>query len=514
MLLLLLAWTLLFLASLRLSRLIGTYREDQLFLNFVSGLSAWLLLGHLWSFFLPARFFLLFLLGAVLLEIRDRRHGAFSLKTAQWKETVILLACLFISSLPVWINDDLSYYLQSIKWFSDFGFEEGLAQWNIRLGLGSSWHLLSSFFYWDSITPDRIWNFNGLLLFIFCVDGLRKGISLSGISFAMVLSAPFLNAPSPDLPIILLTGFILLNHKELRMKDWSWLLVLIIGLKATAFSLVLAGCYPLLKYRSSFIRWSLLPVLMGIVWMMKNQVLSGHVLFPLPSSWWPAAYTLPNEMLLAFSRGVLAEIYGVGYSAQDWLNADFSWTERLLALFHLKTYKVIMNALILGSGIYLLFTLRKEKVGRVPFWSVWSLIFLLLWVVLAPNYRFGLGLAIAGIMLMFQQDFSQRILKNFQLPVFGMALAIMVWMNTSGKSNLHLLHCGDSFKVSLAMLISPTPYPVINPDWVNAPHSYYRPESCIYCGDTPTPCVPDTLKIYHEGFGVTPWNHPDPSSSE
>ncbi|TNE80923.1 MAG: hypothetical protein EP332_05930 [Bacteroidetes bacterium] len=417
---------------------------------------------------------------------------------------LLLIICLIPALVPNWINDESAYYLPSIKWYAEEGFVSGLGQWNIRYALSSSWHVLSAIFYWDFF-PDRIWNFNGLLLFLFCLDYLRRYSKLLPLIPLLVLSAPFLNAPSPDLPILLCTVFLMQYHAQLSAREWSFMLLFILGIKATGLSLLLIGVYPLLKYRVQFLRYAWVLVPFGALWLIKNQVLTGHLLFPMNSAWIPSDHTLPISMLAEFRNGVLAEVYGLGFSGNDWLQANMGFGDRLFGLFKLKPYKVVMNLVVLGGGFMMIMFYASSKVRRIPVMSLWVAMSLVLWLIMAPNYRFGLGIGIGAMLILLQ---GQAFIR-FGAIAHRLSLAILVgavtWLNTSGTKNVRVVSCGDPHELSINQLLYPVPYPELSSERVETEVPYYRPIDCLYCGDAPRPCLPDTVKRTHEGLGVRPW---------
>lgn len=504
MLLLLLSWIIISLSAFRISRWLGLYNPVSYFLSFLSGLAILLMVATGWALVLPAQWLLPGLLGLAIWEAPEQ-WGQLKMKSRGRLEWVLLLLiCVLPSLLPNWINDESAYYLPSIKWYAEEGFVSGLGQWNIRYALSSSWHVLSAIFYWDFF-PDRIWNFNGLLLFLFCLDYLRRQEKLLPLVPLILLSAPFINAPSPDLPILLCTAYLMLYHAQLSAREWSLVLLFILGIKATGLSLLLIGVYPLLRFRLQFLRyaWILLPF--GLLWMLKNQVLTGHLLFPMNSAWLSSDHMLPINMLTEFRNGVLAEVYGLGFGGKDWIQADLSFSERILGLFKLKPYKVVMNLLILGSGFMMILFYASYKVRRIPIMSLWVGVSIALWVMMAPNYRFGLGIGVGALLILLQ---GQALIQfGSVLHRIGLAVLLIavVWLNTIGTKNVRVVSCGEQREFGLSQLFWPVPYPEVVSEKVEAQVPYYRPGDCLYCGDAPRPCLPDTVKRTHERMGVRPW---------
>jgi len=504
MLILLIRFALVFFSMIQISRWLGIFDQERPFKSWLGAVAVFLLFAHAWALVFPLKFLLIFLSIAALLELY--KSGLRSFNTSHKGAFIILLAASIPSVLPVWINDDSAYYIPTIKWLAQFGFSPGLAEWNIRYGLSSSWHMLSAIFYWEGITPDRIWNFNALLLFLFSWEYLNRNRPLIGLIPVLLLSAPFLNAASADLPILLITVYLFLEGESFTAKDWALILTLIIGVKATAAPVLLVGLYPLIRFRTSFIKWLALPGPMMLLWMLKNQMLTGNTLFPIASDWFGTEWALPAVMLKDFANGVLAEIYGLGFAASDWTDANYSLYDRLLGLFQLKPYKVLMNVLIILGSLFLAIKLRTKKVQGWPIWSIWSILALIAWFFLAPNYRFHLGFGIAALVLFLNTFPAWAYRKVILLPILSITFLGMIWMNTQGTSYLRIVPCGTPTELSFQQVMVPVPYPQLETERIETENSYYyRPGDCLYCGDAPVPCLPDTLKATHESYGVTPW---------
>ncbi len=509
MLSLIISWLVLWLSSVRITHVLKLHRADRPFGNLIIGTGILLFAVQMLGLFFPLNMLLIPVTALAIWELFSQRGlglGNFN-RREKGVFVLILLVCNIPGVLPVWINDDSSYYLPSIKWFATEGINPGLSQWNIRYGLASSWHLLASVFYLPGISPDRVWNFNGLILAAFLLESLKNRHSVFGLIPVILLCAPFLNAPSPDLPLVLITIYVVINHNRLSAAEWAILVAVVVGLKATGVSLLLVAGYPLLKMPRQFIRLSWLPLLAVFLWMARNQVTSGHLFFPVDSAWIKTTHTLPHTMLQEFRDGVLAEIYGLGFSGESWRNATPAFGQRIRLLFELRPYKVGMNVLILAATLFLVWSYRKEKTRNIPFWSVWFAISLLMWFLLAPNYRFLLGIPlIAGMRLMDRQQIFR--VSERRIPVI-LLLCILseIWINTRGTRLLRKVSCVDSEPTGTEQLLFPVPYPEIHAEKIiNTGSAYYRPGDCIYCGDAPLPCLPDTVKRTHESYGVKPWS--------
>lgn len=497
MLFLLISWILLYGACAQISPWLGTSRFG-VFGNLISGLAILLLVLQVLGFFVPLRFAGM---GIVILGIYywfriEKAPIIDSLK--QWTTPAFGALCLLPAVIPSWINDDISYYLPSIKWFAEEGWKEGLTHLNVRFGLSSSWHALSAAFYWENITPARIGNFNGLLLFLFFKELYQSSIKRPFVLWGAILFAiPFCNSPSPDLPVALLGAYLLIHISQFQFKDWMYWLVLLIGLKATALPLIVL--FPLAFYSLSKRNFYYLGLglIAAVVWVAKNSLLSGHPFFPYSFDFLALEHAYPNELLRAFREGVLAEIYGVGFNMEEWQKANLSWAGRLLQLAQLKPYKVILNLLVLFSSFWIIRNFVQKK--HYPI-ALLLAIGTLVWLMLAPNYRFFLAPVLACGAFVSIPFFENEKFKNWLL-LFPMVIAF--YMTIRQPEGLRLVSCATPEPLSMEQWIVPTPYPKIEGDMelLNGSVQVYRPSDCIFCGDSPKPCYPDTVRSYNQSFG-------------
>lgn len=497
MILLLCSWFVLLSACLGISGWMGS-RQGKPFSDLLPGLALLLLLAQVWAFFIPLKY-----LGPLILvpAIAGARETIALMKgrhTKPWQLILLLTACLLPGILPAWINDDPAYYLQSIKWYSEEGWYPGLAHLNVRLGLSSSWHALSAAFYWEGFSPDRVWNFNGLLLFLFCLE-LSERFPHRHVAnwMPLLLGAPFLNAPSPDLPIALLGAHALLFYQEMDTRRWAFWSLLLVGLKATAISLI-----PLFLLGGLGKGWRkpalwIAPLLGITVWAAKNLVLTGYAFFPLSLGGIDSPEALPVQILTAFREGVLAEIYGVGFSMEEWKNAALSSTERITQLLELKPYKIIMTSLVALSAVWLCVYFGKKK-RTLPMALVAG--GFLLWLGSAPNYRFLLAYVMAAGALVpgYLPDKAWVRISTFVLPLVGMVI-----MNSLGIRQLRIIRCGETEEAGTAQVWRPVAYPVLpyTEQEESAAGKLVRPGDCLYCGDAPRPCYPDTVRSYNATLG-------------
>jgi hypothetical protein len=130
---------------------------------------------------------------------------------------IIFIFSLFKCAQHPFIIDNESYYVQTIKWINEYGFVKGLGNLHIYLGQMSSFHVLQAGFNFNFLT-DRSNDLNGFILLIssfFFLSEFEKTHNNSGnvhwiglILVFNILFFQFINAPSPDLCVILFSQII------------------------------------------------------------------------------------------------------------------------------------------------------------------------------------------------------------------------------------------------------------------------------------------------------------------
>ena len=136
----------------------------------------------------------------------------FSLFYKRLLGVLIVFISIRSAGLP-FVLDNESYYVQTIKWLNEYGLVKGLANLHIFLGQNSGWHILQAGLNFNFLT-DRINDINGFV-FIVCLfyflDIYQRHNERAWLGFiliANVLLFQFVDSPSPDLPIILISQIV------------------------------------------------------------------------------------------------------------------------------------------------------------------------------------------------------------------------------------------------------------------------------------------------------------------
>ena len=159
------------------------------------------------------------------------------------------------ASIP-YVNDNESYYIQTIKWLNEYGFVKGLINIHFFLGQTSGWHITQSVFNFSFLYH----NFNDLSGFclllgnIFSIQKLGTYFNNKNINYLVVGLFPitnvflfqFISAPSPDIPVYIISVIIIFyfieNFKKITLEVFHLIVILsffMLYIKNTSVAIIL-----------------------------------------------------------------------------------------------------------------------------------------------------------------------------------------------------------------------------------------------------------------------------------
>lgn len=306
-----------------------------------------------------------------------------------------ILIVLKSAQLPT-IFDNESYYIQTIKWLNEYGFVKGVANVHPFLGQFSFLHVLQSGFSF-SFSPFQFNDINGFILLIGLYYFIEKhnkfgfDWSFFGIIF-LVFYNQFIDSPSPDLPILVLSAIVFKEFIEGSNDIKSVLLIIIfmIFIKLTIAPVLLIAIIYLKQHKNLIKYFGFISILFGTLWIVKNIIITGYPLFPLQ--------LFPTNFNWKMSSEVLTKLTQVtidaGYSENVVKTVNLSMIEKLNLWFHLDGINAIFNKGILFLFIIIPFTrfFKTNKNFKILYFILLVQIILLL--VTSPQYRFFLPIFI------------------------------------------------------------------------------------------------------------------------
>lgn len=335
-----------------------------------------------------------------------------------------LVALLFLSLLkcaqsPI-LTDNESYYIQTIKWINEYGFIKGLANLHIFFAQTSPFHVLQAGFNFNFISS-RINDLNGFILiistffYLTIFEKRNKEIKeihwISIIPLFNVLFFQFINSPSPDFIIIVLSQiifYLFLEEKKSveNIKITILLILLLIFIKVTITPFILIPLYLLIGEKKGLLFFISAGTITALLFILKNSLISGYPFYPLNIFPLPIDWKIP-ETILQF---ITETTKNTGYFENSKVNQP-NFLYKINSWLHLGGINKIFN-----WGIVLLFILAlfTKKILHQNNYKILYLILVLHFIIIfliSPQFRFFLPEFIF-LTALFISDFCERIQLN------------------------------------------------------------------------------------------------------
>ena len=333
----------------------------------------------------------------------------------------------WVDSIDFWPSDTDGYHAQIIRWYNEYGTPPGLGNLQERLAFNSSWHSLAALFdngIWDArsawIMP-ALSMLGGIFYFVYeLIFARHNGVRLYALCILIWLyfrvQAGFaLPSLYYDEPVHVLNAVIILEayylisgpvkkFSDKALGDAANILMLSVGAfmikPIGAVTLLFSGMLTLfLLIRNK--KWSVFPWLkiylpsfcaFGI-WIGKNIMLSGYIMYPLPFFALPLDWTMTFELAKANYVAVLgwARMPGSGYR-QSLENGFWFWFKPWLGRNLRNTEFFNLVILRFPFSVFLWFlAVRLTKSKKAVYFFLWNLASIGYWFITAPDLRFGSG---------------------------------------------------------------------------------------------------------------------------
>jgi hypothetical protein len=381
------------------------------------------ILASTWAIFgrINIEFHIFLLLLNIILLLRFRKaiikiYKSFLIELKQleltFKVILILVAFLIVaqcSSNP-FIIDNESYYIQTIKWFNEFGFVKGLANLHIFLGQASGWHITQSVFNFSFLYE----NFNDLSGFCLLLGNIfsfqklntyylnhNKNYLIIGLlPLFNILFFQFISAPSPDLPVyifsFILFFYFLENFKKVNKEDFNLIVILVLYLiyiKSTMLTLIVIPLILLLvhyKYLSKYILTpAILTVIIVSLFIIKNMIICGSPIFPSKlSNMWSMDYAIPDSIENFYYNLIKHNGY---FATADQYNS-MSAFELFVRWLRLPKLHGLFNSYSFLLVLVVPFFIYKFQ-NKESLWALYAIMILQLFLLFltSPQYRFFLN---------------------------------------------------------------------------------------------------------------------------
>lgn len=308
------------------------------------------------------------------------------LKSPLWLTIFFLTA--FVSSQSPTIFDHYSYYWQTVAWFNEHGTVTGLANLHPFFGQASTWHILQSGLNFSQL-GFNLHTLNGflvLLVVLYFLEQKEVGSLHFTANYMLVLPLVllFVDAASTDLPSLVLVPLIIhafFTRQFSKRQVFYILFLIMVKVSVAPLLLLVLGVKSPLK----LIKFTLLPGLfLGGLWLFKNYIISGYLLFPI--AWSPLAPEWQmNADILNFLMSKRA-----GYSQHYLPILEYDLLDLLGQWFQMSGIHRLMNWSMLGLCLWVPFTSNFRRYAKLRYLYFTLLLMFVFVLLTSPQYRFFL----------------------------------------------------------------------------------------------------------------------------
>lgn len=387
------------------------------------------------SFFIPLSIeveIITILLG-VLSFIYHKQYQEFGYFLRENKKVfgIVFLFILFFGAFAPFILDHFGYYVPSILWLREVGLVKGIANLDLLLGQMSIWHILQAGFSHFSDVYLRI---NAVLLGIYLFYLLEKKNYLH-LAFFPILFL-FVQSPSPDLPVIILSLILLNETLNINRNIGSLFLlsVFIFIIKPTAiWTIILTSLYGLFFLKNYSFRWFIMGGFVLALFFFKNIWLFGYPIFPvavidLNVDWKPHPMLLQDSAKIAIQK-----TYDMQYSYEE-IQQFTKWDYIKNWLFLNGIKSKIHITFLISLVIFGVFSIRsKQKIILFIYFSI--LVKSIAVLLFSAQYRFFLEVFFVIIFIMGYYNISR---KWVFFSFFTMSICIGIVLSTPKILQTHI----------------------------------------------------------------------------
>ena len=444
---------------------------------------------------------------------------------------IVTILILAQCSTAPYIIDNETYYIQTIKWLNEYGFVKGLVNLHLFLGQTSGWHITQSVFNFSFLYG----NFNdlsgfclmlGMLFSItkfnsYFVEKKSFNFLLVGLlPFASIFYFQFISAPSPDMPVYVLTFFILFlfleNFKNCSQGKFTIITTLVLYLLYIKYSTLPFVLIPVILLIENFkvlstAVWkaSILSVTILLLFIVKNLIITGHPLFPLKIFRFISLdYAFPSVIENYYFNYL--RHYGYLLNSEDYNSlSNFKLFEHWLNLPKLRglLHKFIILLILIVPAFIFKFQNSKK------YWLLYGLmvIQLILLFITSPQFRFFMNFMIffstfCFICMVRNEKIIKLILIISILPVFLMLFIPLNLIRFTDNKLMMKTHTLSFRNIIMPSEITDrsTHFKIIRLGNL----LYYSPvnkDLLWITGDGALPCVSEEqVKMHRRMFKITP----------
>jgi hypothetical protein len=327
------------------------------------------------------------------------------------KAFLIIIAVLIVAQCasPPFLIDNESYYIQTIKWLNEYGFVNGLVNLHPFLGQTSGWHILQSAFNF-SFLYDHFNDLSGLALLLgngyalfklnaFVTKKEKSKLNLAIGLFPLwnVFFFQFISAPSPDVAIYVISIILMhqfaLCYSSFTQKSFYAVVLLSLFISFIKLTGLVFCLLPIILFKRHFIftrRTTVMVMFLSsltlLLFVIKNLIVSGNVLFPLQGF---------ESLKTTWSLAPAVETFFANYMQPYGYHLSAEAFEKASIFLRLKTWLFaplphgLFNLIMIGL-LVIMPLLIKKHFNKSAFWIIYGIAILnmVLLLLSSPQYRF------------------------------------------------------------------------------------------------------------------------------
>lgn len=368
-----------------------------------------------------------------------------------------LLIVIFSASFSPYLFDHYGYYVPTISYLNEVGFVKGISNLDLLLGQTSFWHIYQAGF---SHFIDPFLKINSYLLVLFLIYIYERKPYFLLIFIPIFLL--FVQQPSPDLPILIITLIIineLVNNRGSSII--LYLSLFAVCIKPIVFWLPLFVI--LNNFRQKEFNFKvMIPVsIFGILLIMKNLWLFGFPVFPVSFFDFNLPWKPRPEMLTYSSQIGMMKSYDMKYAYQQVI--EFNFIDRIYHWFTIG-YKSILNIAVLISLVVIAFFAFTKKDRFYYLLLICLLIKTVLIISFSAQYRFLIDVYLIALFLLIKNFSEQKAIFTgvflsifiavvFTFPSFvqqfdmGKGMSAFKWSQFYKPNELRSISSNQEFKI-------------------------------------------------------------------
>lgn len=378
---------------------------------------------------------------------------------------------------PPYIIDNESYYIQTIKWLNEYGFVKGLANLHMFLGQTSGWHILQSVFNFSFIY-DNFNDLSGLALlignyyaflklndYLFNNKKSIENLIIGLLPLFNIFFFQFISAPSPDIPIYII-GFIIFYQFIKNYTTFSkdvFITISLLAIFATLIKLtaIIFCVFPLVFFikhftnlKKAFTGVFIIGTTTLLLFIIKNSIITGNPLYPLPSNGLLTAdWELPKPLESFFLDQT--KYYGYFTTVLEYNNTSAFYLFKKW-LFLPKLHGLFNKLMVIIIIITPLFFIKKKVDKPMVIIYLVSILNMAVLFCTSPQYRFFFVFLAVLILWLLAATFLKRkkiIYTGMMLSLFITAIPLFYPIKLSQLTNndFHL----DLSHFTIAYFIKP-----------------------------------------------------------